>query len=269
MTISKNSLLSTLKRVEINLSDLCNRTCGFCPRHDRSLYKNSKEHMSLIDVELIARQLREIEYQGWIDLVGFSEPLLYKDLTTAIKILSSVSGAAIEINTNGDLLTKELLLELHSAGLTHLFVSMYDTDQSDYFTDMCSETDIVLTLRHHYDPKNNYGLNLVNRNYITDKKTLPLNISRPCNLPFYKIFIDHTGDYLSCSQDWAKTSKDTRKNIKELSIKDYWLDHLDLYRKHLSAGNREHLSPCCKCDIQGTLHGQLEHSKWSEYYLNN
>ena len=39
-----------LKSVEFNPTELCNRTCHFCPRVDPEVYPNRKLHLSLIHI---------------------------------------------------------------------------------------------------------------------------------------------------------------------------------------------------------------------------
>ena len=78
--------LSSLLTVEINTTELCNRTCVFCPRHDRSVYPNRNLNMSLKTAEEIANNLLIDNYKGKISYSGFSENLLNKNFAGIIKI---------------------------------------------------------------------------------------------------------------------------------------------------------------------------------------
>jgi len=104
-------------------------------------------------------------------------------------------------------------------------------------------------LKHQYDIAN---IKIINRIDII-QQTKVLNISRPCYIPFYKIFVDWNGDYLLCQQDWGKTTN--VYNIKNTPVIDYWLSKLTEYRTNLSMGNRIQ-NPCDKCDIDGTVYGK-------------
>ena len=55
-----NSVLG-MSTLEINPTELCNRTCSFCPRGD--WYPNKNEHLSIDDTYLIKKRLDEFEYQ--------------------------------------------------------------------------------------------------------------------------------------------------------------------------------------------------------------
>lgn len=257
-----NDFLSTLKSVEINPTELCNRTCVFCPRTDPAIYKNQKKHISVGLCKTIAEQLNSINFSGRIGITGFGEPLLNPKLLECIAELRNCKTARwIEVTTNGDNLTRNLVLKLAEVGCTNITVSMYDNDKSKYFTDMIEDTSIELTLKHHYDIEQNYNLRIVNRIDIV-KKTANLNLNKPCYIPFYKIFIDWNGDYLLCQQDWGKTT--ALYNIQTTNIETYWLRKLHEYRKKLAKGTRMQ-DPCKYCNIDGTVYG----SESFNFFINN
>lgn len=252
-----SDLISTLYRVEINPTELCNRTCGFCPRSDSNLYKNQKLHLSVETSELIGKQLGDINFTGTIGFVGFGEPMLHPNLDDCIRAvkLYNKSASMIEVNTNGDFLTTETATKLVAAGCTHITVSMYDADETEKFQDICRGLNVTLTLRHHYDNLKNYNLQIVNRIDIVDKKNSNVSVHKPCYVPFYKMFIDWNGDYLVCNQDWGRKSGN-EFNIHSTTIRDYWLTQINKYRKPLVEGDRSALSPCKKCHINGTIRGK-------------
>ena len=249
-----SDIMSTLQSIEINPSEMCNRSCVFCPRTDPSLYKNKKEFIKLSTCETIAQQLIEINYTGRIGLVGFGEPTLHPQIIDCIRILRKTSANWIEINTNGDFLTRQLVESLSAAGCTHIGISLYDSDLTKEFDRMVEGINITIVYRHHYNASDNYNLNLVNRIEITQGNTL-LDINRPCYLPFYKMFIDWNGDYLLCDQDWARYTGG-QYNVDSTSIKDYWTDKVNQYRLPLISGDRSVYSPCNRCDVNGVLRGK-------------
>ena len=257
-------ILTSLRTIEINPIEVCNRSCSFCPRSDPTLYANKKFKISLETTRKIAEDLKEISYNGRIGFVGYGEPLLHKHLSECIKIVSGTVSTAqwIEVNTNGDFLNADLIKELADAGCTHLTVSMYDEDISDKLYEMKGTTSITLTPRHCYSE--HFELRLVNRNeIITESRSL--NIQRPCFIPFYKLFIDWNGDILVCSDDWGRKSH--LGNVMKESIKDIWTgESFASYRKELIKGNRKNCTPCNHCDINGTLQGRESFELWKNHY---
>ena len=58
--ISKDhSVLNSLVVIEINLTELCNRKCVFCPRVDPKVFPNRNLHMSLDLSKKIASNLKK------------------------------------------------------------------------------------------------------------------------------------------------------------------------------------------------------------------
>ena len=73
---SQEKPLDSILTIEINTTELCNRTCVFCPRHDPSVYPNRNLHLTVKGAMLIAEELMRSEYTGKISFSGFGENLL-------------------------------------------------------------------------------------------------------------------------------------------------------------------------------------------------
>ena len=73
--------------VEINPTELCNRTCSFCPRGNG--YPNKDEHLTIDDAYLIKNRLDEFEYQGIIIISGKGEPLLNPDILEIVNVFKN------------------------------------------------------------------------------------------------------------------------------------------------------------------------------------
>lgn len=243
-------LISTLQTVELNIIELCNRTCSFCPRSDSTLYKNLNNQMSVNTVKSIASSLKSINYSNRISIAGFGEPFLHKQLVEYVKILSTAGNPKwIEIITNSDFLSYNKISELVNAGCTNLTISMYDKDISDEITQLVRDLPIDLTFKHCYSG----NMTLVNRVDILSNSS-SLNINKPCYLPFYKMLIDWNGDVIICNNDWGRES--IFGNVNKSSISDLWLhSKLTNIRETLSHGLRKNINPCKKCNIDGTMYG--------------
>jgi MoaA/NifB/PqqE/SkfB family radical SAM enzyme len=238
-------LKDTLKTVEINLMNNCNRSCGFCPQ-SLNIY-DVVGFMSIDTVTTISNRLIEYGYKNRISLCGFGEPTLYKQLIDTIAILRRTNGF-IELTTNGDLLTAENIAKYFDAGLDMLNVSAYDIETDIKTTTLLANTDpSKYIIRKRY--LNNFTL--VNRNEILEKN-VSYNLNRPCYLPSYKMMIDIDGSVLLCCNDWARTK--TFGNIYKNSIETIWIQLLNFDRKKLIQGDRS-LAPCNTCNIDGTLYG--------------
>ena len=251
-SFSGMSAISTLRMIEINPIEICNRVCEFCPRSMPELYPNKNLKTSNVLIQKIADDCNGFGFNGRIGFVGFGEPTLHKNIIEQIEILSTIKTLNyLEINTNGDFLSRDKIKKYKKAGLTHLTVSMHDKDISQHLFEMAKGIDIEIVPRHCYPQK--FELKIVNRNdiFVGKGKT----VERSCYIPFYKMFIDWNGDVLTCSEDWARQSN--LGNVLESNIKDIWLGgQIDFYRKFLYKGNRNKCKPCNACDINGTLWGK-------------
>lgn len=249
--------LSALRSIVINPIETCNRSCIFCPRSVTPV-DTAKQYKIKLDLILkIAKDLQDIDYDGRIGLNGFGEPLLHENLAECISILRTHIPKLkwLEVQTNGDELTRNKIQELVNAGCDTISISMYDNDQSDKFKSMAESIDVELVLRHHYDKSKDYNLHLINRLDLVKSESQRLDISKQCFLPFYKFFIDWDGKVLLCNNDVGKVTN--MGNIYTESIKDIWLgEKFNDYRKHLIVGNRKNCSPCNRCNIEGTLLGK-------------
>src|SRR6056300_632476 len=259
--VDTSNPLSSLLTVEINTTELCNRTCVFCPRHDKSVYHNRNLNMSLETARLIAHNLSLDNYKGKISYSGFSENLLNKKFADIIRILKDkLPETTAECNTNGDRLTPQYAKQLFDSGLDLLYINLYDgIDQIEKFDEIMKDIDrSKYKYRAHYSQAD-YGLNINNRGgSITwlglDEESVDKLKGQPCHYPFYKMFVDWDGEVIFCANDWQKERK--VGNLAKNRLKDVWLGKdLNVIRKRLIKGDRSE-SPCNKCTVNGQLFGK-------------
>lgn len=250
--------------LELNINELCNRTCDFCPRHDPKVYPNQNLHMSLETAENIANQLYDLKYTGMVNISGTGEPLMTKHVTDIVKFLTD-KNIHVEIVTNGDRLKPKLIEKLYTAGLAQLVVSMYDgPEQIDKFNNLFKECGIhesLYSLRDRwYPPEDDYGLLYTNRAGFLGKKLTEIE-KRACFYPHYSVYLDWNGDMLLCCQDmYNRTVK--FGNVKEKQLVELWKDSkLMEFRKKLKKGDRS-LSPCSNCTANGLIFGENHAKLW-------
>ena len=139
--------------VELNVNELCNRTCVFCPRVDPKTYPNLNLHMDLELAELISVQLESVGFNGIVNVSGTGEATLTKYLSDIVKKFGD-RNIHTEIVTNGDFLKPKLVSDLYSSGLKQLVISMYDgPEQIEYFNNLFDECGIdedLYTLRDRW-----------------------------------------------------------------------------------------------------------------------
>ena len=253
--------------IDLNPTELCNRTCFFCPRgHD---YPNTNQHMSTDVAKKLRDDLVGIDYDGTINICGNGEPLLHKNIYKIVEIFSDLH---VTIVTNGDKLDKNVVYNLYESGLKHMNVSLYDgEEQVDKFTELFDSLDISsdwYSLREYFrESEMDYGVvGLNNRAGLIDFGDPNID-DKPCYYMHYSIAIDWNGDVLFCIQDvYGKVR--TFGNVCVTNVLDIWTsDDMNKYRK-LLLGTRKENSPCNECNVDGTYFG-FEHARgWSSIYEN-
>jgi len=245
-TTQATDLSDTLKILELNIMNNCNRSCIFCPHSDNS-YKNTQGHMTYETLKLIVDNLIRFSFKNTLSICGFGEPLLHKDLPKFISLLRTTESSLVELITNGDLLSSENIAEFYANGLNLLNVSVYDKETDVKVSRLLKDIDPSL-----YIIKRRYlaNINLVNR--IEILKGEEQTVSKPCYLPSYKMMVDIDGTVLLCCNDW--TRKHTFGNLTTDDLRTVWLNNMNQYRLNLLRGNRD-MGACKHCNINGTLVG--------------
>jgi len=251
--------------VELNVNELCNRACVFCPRVDPDKYPNQNLHMSVELASDIANQLSDVEFKGIVNISGTGEATLTKHLNLIVKEFGD-KDIHIEIVTNGDKLNPKMIKSLYSSGLNQMVVSMYDgPEQIKHFHNLFEECGIdksLYTLRDRwYDEDEDYGLIYTNRAGSMGGKLLSPH-ERPCYYPHYAVYIDWNGDVLLCCQDMYNRTK-IFGNVLDKKLIDIWVDKkLNDFRKKLVKGERT-ISPCSNCTANGMIFGESHSLEWN------
>lgn len=265
--------------IDLNLTELCNRACIFCPRVDPELYPNQALHMGLELVRKIVRDLESLDYTGAVVLCGYGEPMLHPHFLDVVGLLADKPWR-LELVTNGDRLSVDMVARLEH--LVDCFVvSMYDgPHQVEHFEKMfragmpvswsiqrdlaegrAGGVSYILRDRWH-TAADAFGLKLTNRAgtvRVGEQDAVPAP-GRPCNYLAYQMTVDWNGDVLLCPQDWHKRVK--FGNLAQQSIMEVWTSRqMSARRLRLLDGRRE-VSPCKGCNTDGCLHGQNHGPAW-------
>ena len=268
--------LRSILTIELNITELCNRKCVFCPRVDPEVYPNQNLNMDQSVVEAVVSNVSKLGIFPRFSFSGFGEPVLHKRLAELIRIIRTVlPDHTIEINTNGDRLNVEKVRSYFSAGLTYLYINLYDgPEQADGFHTLMSDSGVDparYQLRPHWiGAEGDYGLTLNNRSGTVNSPTinlLPLKkqLDRRCHYPFYKLLVDWNGDVLFCSNDWGR--KIVIDNIMRSSLENIWMNEkfLDI-RTRLLQGSRD-FAPCNTCNVNGLITGSESAKVLVRHYL--
>lgn len=251
---SPSDPLKGLTVVEINPTELCNRTCSFCPRVDPNVYPNQNLHMTRDTLSSLVNNLHANNYKGRIVFSGMGEPTLNKDILNLIRIAKG-RISEIQMYTNGDKILNDewyTLEEFIEAGLTSIFIDVYDSvDQHRKWEEKIHKLQPNVPI--HLSAKYNFPLAaFTNRAGTVKTKGVPQEVLKtPCFLPHTKAFIDWDGSMLLCCNDWARAAG-RFGNVNETPFHKLWLsDEMNKVRSKLMLDRAVAGNPCNTCNAIG------------------
>ena len=119
--------------IEIRPITSCNLNCIFCSVDEG---KSSRRNVDfVVEKDYIVEEFKkivELKQESYIDahINAQGEPLLYGDIVGLVADISKIPEVkSISIDTNGTLLSKQLVDELAKAGLTRMNLSLHALDQ--------------------------------------------------------------------------------------------------------------------------------------------
>lgn len=249
--------------IELNITELCNRECSFCPRAHG--YPNLNLNMSVETAKVIREQAK-----GFVDtihIVGRGEPLLHPDICSIILVLAQ--DFKIRIMTNGDHLHKHIdelhdLLDLNS-GKHRITISLYDGEEQ--YEEMKSLYEKYDNISYYktYDTGQGTSDSVFNQKHYITNRAGALYTSKsnePCYIPLNRMFIDWDGSVNLCCHDW--TEKATYGNIHDKNIKDIYRFITNKYGKELIQGNRTCTRQCSSCDVSSDDPLKFVYEDWIE-----
>jgi len=257
--IKPNPKLLGLTCVEINPTELCNRTCSFCPRHDPKLWPNQNLQMTIETAELLRSNLDDSNFKGWVAFAGYGEPTLNPKILELIKVFKDYN---VELITNGDNILKDKISvdDLYDAGVNRLMVSDYDRNPVwKSFTDKYPH----MIVRDHYDDGTDRYEEHDFNNRGGAQGLIDSPVQRPCFIPSYKLMFDWNGDIILCPVNW--TVKRVINNINKETLSNIWMgEEFTGIRQKLIRGNRKDVSTCANCDVKGDIYGRQYADMWLE-----
>lgn len=261
---SQNSKLlkDHMFRIDLDLAGNCNRRCSFCPRSGD--YPNVDEYMSLEIVREVIDRMREISFDGWVELAGRGEPTLNPDFEEIVRLLTPKDRTwKVRVTTNGYQLGKhwKSSYKLIDWLILNSYESQYEYDKRVEKYEVLENGNRV---EHYYKP-DGVSIEEINKmNKVPDTvepgKYWKYQFNNragwfskefenmPCYHPVRQIFINYTGEYQMCCNDW--TYQVGIGNVLEQNLWDMYLNHPKIQRIKwaLLNGNRKDVKPCSMCD---------------------
>ena len=237
-------------RLELNLTELCNLKCTFCPRAFD--YPNLNKHMSLDTAELIADQVAMLPFTPDVIFSGRCEPTLHEKFGELAELFLE-RDLNIILFTNGKRLDrymdiidrfKRLSYDVYSNDIEDYHAAIEQTNHMKVDRQISQKSDDGIFLR-----KWSKGVSKELQKSFVDNRAgsisnQPFHMGKRCTWLDSVVFIDWNGDYNLCCQDWTPT---VMGNVYKESLFDYFQynKNLKAYQEGIKSGNR--LSPCDVC----------------------
>lgn len=251
-----------LKKVELNITELCNLKCGFCPRS--TFYPNRNLNMSLATAETVAKQIMDYKvdsgYNPIVILSGRGEPTLHPQFDKLFNIFYK-HKLDIGVVTNGKRLDQYIDTISKCKFITY---DVYSENEEDFFDAIYKIKNLPIEhklvqlkpedgslkeawrngkfdlIKYDYILNRAGSLDKKYENLVTNKKSIF------CKYVEESIFIDWNGDYNLCCNDWKPKplSNICRQDIKTYIMKNKYLQD---YKNGIRSSNR--LSPCDTCSV--------------------
>jgi MoaA/NifB/PqqE/SkfB family radical SAM enzyme len=124
----KAAFKQAVNKIEIETSTQCNRHCTYCPNSlpgfEHRLSRN--EFMDMAMFEKLLSDLKEIDYDKKISLVGMNEFFMHEaNFTYLERIKRALPKCYIQIYSNGDYITRDYLERAERAGVDLIVVSFH------------------------------------------------------------------------------------------------------------------------------------------------
>ena len=242
---------SSLFNIVLNVCNICNNKCSFCPQSHMSM-SGYKPFMDRNVIDTVIKKLGD-RFNGTFSISGFGEPLLHPEIENIINIIKA-SGNKVSLITNGTLPDKLFKLKPDK-----IKVSIYNKQWDDFYKVNNTKFQTEYYLNIQYINGNTAFNNRAGN--CGPAKDIP---EKCCNIPFMKLTIDTNGDILQCCSDWKRTF--IIGNIFVDDIWDIWINKLQEERRKLLTDNRSECMLCSSCNAPGDLYGKEFKEFWKGYY---
>lgn len=125
----KKGELTTPRYIDVELTNMCNFKCCFCPTGTKSMHR-VRGYMSEEIVEVLIENIKKYKIPA-VRFIRWGEPTLHPSYISIMKRVKE-AGAIIHINTNGSLLNRDQMEQLVDMELDSIKFSFQGADEGTY-----------------------------------------------------------------------------------------------------------------------------------------
>jgi radical SAM protein with 4Fe4S-binding SPASM domain len=199
----------------IELENWCNRSCWYCPQSGQ---KYARLEITDEMFSLALQRLREVGWDGQLFFSIFNEPFACKRIVERIgSARAALPKALININTNADYLTKELMAASINAGLDRVVITRHPPYNKNWDAKVKELMELfpgVIRMQQLQDDQ------LRNVAGLITKLVPAAPPTNPCPALVDVFVIRYNGDIGPCCCDYDRGV--VLGNIKDNSIREIW-----------------------------------------------
>lgn len=234
------------QKISIECNSFCNRSCSFCTRTTEI---RVKEKMSTDLVYKVLYELAEADFKGLISFHFYNEVFTDKRIFSFYEKCKDL-GLRNYIFTNGDFLTKDIVVRLSNYNIDEFVFSIYDWKTDSEFVEKCNFILSELKLdQYSWDLKFvKGGADFGNRaGYVNHKEEqFELPIHAACSKIDTKIDVRFDGTVVMCCLDYFGLHK--IGDIRNENIIDIWYSEIRQNQiMQLRKGLRKNFKLCSGC----------------------
>jgi len=196
----------------INISNICNRTCKFCPNfapelEDSYYLQWFRKQPDLMNYEKFANMLKRMGILRFfikdIAITGRGDPTLHPDLLKFCRIVNYYK-ISFTITSNGDKMTPEFFHEVGKLEyLDYVRVSLFNVEKAKYWLDLQEKNNVKIEFQNETGTKiDAYADGYISSNNPGTAKysTMPLNFVTEiyCRHPFSFNTLNTDGTLVPC-----------------------------------------------------------------------
>jgi radical SAM protein with 4Fe4S-binding SPASM domain len=241
--------------IEIETVNRCNGECAFCPvnRHeDTRKYAKMDENV----FENIIQQLKDLNYDGRLQIFSNNEPLMDKRICDLVKYAKNeLPNSHMSFFTNGTLLDEEKF---------HLLIPYCDTFCIDIYHNgdniiPDNIKQIIEICNQNTELKNKVIISMINKKAIRNNRggqsknrMFTYKLKSSCSLPFKQLIVRPDGKISLCCND--PLGKCTLGDVTKQPLVEIWNSkEYQKVRENLYKKGRSSISLCEFCDNFGGM----------------
>lgn len=138
--------IKRFKRIYIEITNICNMSCSFCPKTTRN-----KEYMSLNNFEKILVKIKD--YTDYIYLHVKGEPLMHKEIFQILDLCKKYE-LQVNITTNGTLIKEKKEILISSNAIRQINISLQSFEDIDNVNTVSNLVECIKAAKYIKDNSN-------------------------------------------------------------------------------------------------------------------